>query len=374
MSRKKWAIKYLNESDTFEGWLVISSGNDPNFEYLVGRNLFSTAMVLLTKDELHVLVSKLEESMVNFPHVDSIETYYGTGEFFSKALSLLTKVKGRKILIDNAPPLLAPYAARILSSHEKLVKNIGGLLGITFYSAEKLVYSIRSIKTKEELEALKKAVTESVKIIEETIENDIKIGMTEKQVAALLYKRTYEIGVPSFDAIVAFGENTSNPHHASGEKKLREGEIGYIDAGVKIMGMCGDITRAFFTEGVGMEERGVYEAVYKAQEEAFRVISPGVSPTEPDKKAREAFEKLGYDPKLFSHGLGHPIGVEVHDVGPALSWLSAGKETLKPNMALTVEPALYFKGKFGIRLEDDVIVTDRGNIRLSHAPEEPPYL
>jgi len=371
LSRKKRAIEFMNKLDSYEGWLIISNGNDPNLEYLIGRNLYSTTVTLLTRDGLHVLVSKLEESMVDLPHIDSIDTYYGTSEFFGKILNLLNRVKGGKVLLNNAPPLLAPYAAKILSSHEKLLVNLGEMLGISFLSSEKLVYELRSVKTREEIEALKITVKKTVEIVEDTIENEIKVRMTEKQVAALIYKRIYEVGLPAFNVIVAFGENTANPHHATSDKKLRDGEIGYIDAGVKLLGMCGDITRTFFTESVGSEEKKVYRAVHEAQKAAIDKIQPNTEPIEPDKLARETFEKMGYDPKLFSHGLGHPIGVEVHDVGPVLSWLYTGNDLLRPNMALTVEPALYFKDKFGIRLEDDVIITDKGNVRLSMVSEEP---
>lgn len=371
ISRKKRAIEFMNKFDNVDGWLVIGGSNDPNLEYLVGRKLYSTLVALLTKDDLTVLVSKLEESMVDLPHIDSIETYYGTNEFFSKLIKLLGKIKGGTVFVNNASPITAPYAAKILSSHERIIKNLGELMNISITPSDKLVYDLRSTKTPEEIDALKIAVSLSVKIIEDTIENEVRVGMTEKEVAALLYKKIYEAGLPSFETIVAFGENTANPHHATGDKKLREGEIGYVDAGVKILGMCGDITRTFFTTNAGEEARKIYEAVYLSQEAAVKAISPGVDPKEPDRIARGEFEKNGWDPKLFSHGLGHPLGVEVHDVGPVLSWLYDGEDVLRANMALTVEPALYFKGKYGIRLEDDVIVTESGNLRLSKVGEEP---
>jgi len=372
-SRKERAINLL-KSFGLDGWIVISDGNDPNLEYLTGVNLYSTSIALLTQDGLYVLVSKLEESMVDFNFIDEVSTYYGQGEFFQKTLSLLSKIKGGTVFINNAPPLLSSHASRILSGHEKFVKNLGELLGLKLVSSHKYVSELRSVKTDQEVEALKSAVEKTEKAIMEVIENNIKIGMTEKQVSAILYKYIYEQGEPSFETIVAFGENTANPHHKTSDKKLRDGEIGYIDAGIKVMGMSGDITRAFFTDRVSNEEKNVYNAVLKAQNNAIKSIKPGINPVEPDRVARETFKELGFDDELFSHGLGHPLGVEVHDVGPALSKFYRGNDVLKPKMALTVEPALYFKGKWGIRLEDDIVVTDKGYLRLSNSPSEPPIV
>ena len=373
ISRKERAISLLKKFN-IDGWLVISDGNDPNLEYLLGVELYSTSIALLTQDGLFALVSKLEESMVDYSYIDEVLTYYGQGEFLQKFTSLLGKVRRGTVLINNASPLLSAHASRILSGHEKLVKNIGELLGLNFVPADQYVTKLRSIKTDKEIEALKLAVEETEKAIIEVIEEHIRIGMTEKEVSAILYKYIFSKGSPSFETIVAFGENSANPHHKTSDKKLREGEIGYIDAGIKILGMCGDITRAFFTKNVGEEEYSVYKAVLEAQNRAINTIKPHIDPTIPDKIARETFRELGYDDELFSHGLGHPLGVEVHDVGPALSRFYRGEMQLAPGMAVTVEPALYFKGKWGIRLEDDIVVTSDGYLRLSRSPSEPPII
>ncbi|MGQ4891080.1 MAG: M24 family metallopeptidase [Candidatus Njordarchaeia archaeon] len=372
-SRKEKA-KNLLKKFGYDAWLIISDGNDPNLEYMLGLNTYSTTLVLLTLDELIVLVSKLEESMVQIEHIDSVKTYYGMGEFFKGVLDALAKVKNGRVLINNASPLILSHASKLLSGHERIIRNIGDLMGVSFYPSDKFLYELRSIKTPAEIEALKYAVEETVKAIEYVIENYAKVGITEKELSAQLYKEIYSVGHPSFENIVAFGKNTANPHHATSDKKLRDGEIGYIDAGIKLFGMCGDITRAFFTSGAGSEELNVYHAVKEAQDEAIKVITPNISPKEPDQVARNVFKEKGFDPELFSHGLGHPIGVEVHDVGPALSRYYTGDGKLKPFMALTVEPALYFKDRWGIRLEDDIVVLESGNLRLSVSPEEPPRI
>lgn len=368
-SRKEKAINLLDKLE-HDAWLVISDGNDPNLEYLIGVKTYSTTVALLTRDELKVLVSSLEESMVQLEHIDEVKTFYGISEFLKEFTNLLSTIKKGKVFINNSSPLILSHSAKMLSGHEKIVKNLSALFDISLHPSDKLVYELRSQKTKEEANALRIAVEETVKIIEDVIENHAKVGMTEKQLSAELYKQIYGIGYPAFENIVAFGVNTANPHHLTSDKKLREGEVAYIDAGVKILGMCGDITRVFFAGQPNEEEKEVYRIVKEAQDQAINELKPGVDPKEPDKTARRVFEEAGYDPKLFSHGLGHPIGLEVHDVGPVLSWVYKGEDKIRQNMILTVEPALYFKEKWGIRLEDDVIITENGHLRLSRTPEE----
>ena len=368
-SRKEKAINLLDKLE-HDAWLVISDGNDPNLEYLIGVKTYSTTVALLTRDELKVLVSSLEESMVQLEHIDEVKTFYGISEFLKEFTNLLSTIKKGKVFINNSSPLILSHSAKMLSGHEKIVKNLSALFDISLHPSDKLVYELRSQKTKEEANALRIAVEETVKIIEDVIENHAKVGMTEKQLSAELYKQIYGIGYPAFENIVAFGVNTANPHHLTSDKKLREGEVAYIDAGVKILGMCGDITRVFFAGQPNKEEKEVYRIVKEAQDQAINELKPGVDPKEPDKTARRVFEEAGYDPKLFSHGLGHPIGLEVHDVGPVLSWVYKGEDKIRQNMILTVEPALYFKEKWGIRLEDDVIITENGHLRLSRTPEE----
>ena len=370
ISRKNRAINLLKKYDV-DGWLVISSGNDVNAEYLVGTKVYGTITILLLRDSLTVLVSKLEESMVRRKGVDEIMSYYGSKELITKLMELLSRVEGGKIFVNIAPPLLAPYASRILYSHERIIRSLAQLYGVDLIPAHKYVWELRSIKTNEELEALEQAVKATVEAINTVLER-VKIGMREKEVAAELYREIYRQGTPSFETIVAFGVNSANPHHKTSDKKLRVGEVGYIDVGIKLYSMCADITRAFFTENVDEEFYTIYSIVHEAQNASIEVIREGAPAKEPDKVAREVIKKNKYDPeKVFTHGLGHPIGVEVHDVGPVLSFLARPKHVLKENMTETVEPAIYIENKGGIRLEDDIIVKKHGVVRLSKSPEEP---
>ncbi len=373
ISRKKKAFEILKKYNV-DGWLIISSGNDPNAEYLVGTKVFGTIVVLLARDKLTVSVSSLEKSMIDENIADEVLSYYGTQEFISNIMKMLSGVTGGKLLVNMGAPLAAPYASRILYSHAKIIESLVGLYGINLVPSSAFVRELRAVKTNEELRALEMAVKATLEALESVV-SKIKVGMSEREVAAEMYREIYMRGDPSFEVIVAFGKNSANPHHKTSSKKLRSGEVGYIDVGIKLYSMCADITRAFFTGGVDREFYKIYETVRKAQDASISVIKEGVAANYPDQKAREEIEKNGFNPKeVFTHGLGHPVGVEVHDVGPALSFLVKKEAVLKENMALTIEPAIYIKDKGGIRLEDDIIVKKNGALRLSKAPDEPPII
>ncbi|MHA1616055.1 MAG: M24 family metallopeptidase [Candidatus Njordarchaeales archaeon] len=370
-SRKERVIDLLKKYDA-DGWLVISSKNDPNLDYLLNASYYGLTAALLTRDSLKILASKLEESMVSKPHVDQVITYYGSRDFVAKLLELLKDVRDGRLLLNIAPPLVSTHASRISYGHAKVIMNLCELYGITVVSSHNFVNELRSIKTDAELTALEKSVKFTLEAIDNVVEK-IKIGMSEKEVAAMLYKEIYLIAKPAFETIVAFGENTANPHHETSDKKLRAGEIGYIDVGIRYAGVCSDITRVFFTSTADAEFSKIYLAVREAQDASISKIRDGISAVEPDTVARETIKAHGYDPeKHFTHGLGHPLGVEVHDVGPALSFLSPPNVLLRKNMALTIEPAIYIEKKGGVRLEDDIIVESTSARRLSRSPEEPP--
>jgi len=373
ISRKKRAFEALKKYNV-DGWLIISSGNDANAEYLVGTKVFGTIAVLLTRDKLISLVSSLEKSMIDENTVDEVLSYYGAREFIAKLMEMLSEISNGRLLVNMGAPLAAPYASRILYSHAKIIESLANLYGIELIPSSSFVRELRSIKTNEELTALELAVKATLNAVESVI-NKIKPGMSEREVAAEMYREIYLRGDPAFEVIVAFGKNSANPHHKTSDKKLRNGEIGYIDVGIKLYSICADITRAFFTNSVDREFYTIYKVVRDAQDASINIIRDGVAAKDPDQKAREVIEMNGYDPKeVFTHGLGHPLGVEVHDVGPALSFLVKKESTLKENMALTIEPAIYIKDKGGIRLEDDIVVKKDGVLRISKAPDEPPII
>ena len=219
----------------------------------------------------------------------------------------------------------------------------------------------RAIKDSEELELIKKAgeiTTAAMKIAQEKI---LSSEISEKQLAGLIdmTMRTEGAEDYAFPSIVAFAENSAFPHHVPTDKVIRNGQNGIIDIGAKYEKYCFDSTRTF-TKGNNDEIRKIYEIVLQAQLEAIDMVSEGVKASEIDLTARKIIEKAGYG-QYFIHSTGHGVGIEVHEY-PSISQTSDAE--LKENMVITVEPGIYLKGKFGIRIEDTLIVTKRKPIVL----------
>ena len=177
------------------------------------------------------------------------------------------------------------------------------------------------------------------------------------------HQRLRELGAedPSFPAIVAAGENSALPHHDSSDREVRKNEILLIDMGAIANGYCSDCTRTVATGELDDEARNVYEVVRSAQAAALDAIRAGVEGTEADGVAREAISADGYGDE-FGHGLGHGVGIEVHEA-PRLSQRS--DDVLELGDVVTVEPGVYLPGRFGVRIEDLVMVTDDGCRNLS---------
>lgn len=188
----------------------------------------------------------------------------------------------------------------------------------------------------------------------------LKEGMTENDTAALLEYEMRRCGAEdrSFETIAAFGANTSVPHHHPDQTGLKKGMPVLLDFGCKVGGYCSDITRTFlFGKGdVAFEE--AYAAVLSAHNEALSRVRVGMTGREADELARGCLRKKGLD-KFFTHSLGHGIGVNIHE-SPTLG--PSGARRLRENMVFSIEPGVYFEGKFGIRIEDTVFLTANGAV------------
>ncbi|MBP9718347.1 aminopeptidase P family protein [Candidatus Gracilibacteria bacterium] len=228
---------------------------------------------------------------------------------------------------------------------------------VKFSDAGKKISSLRMVKLPHEIAAIKKAQEITDRIYVE-LQKYLKIGVKESDIAWKVEVLAREYGAQdiSFPPIIAFGENSAAPHHNSGPRKLKKGDVILIDMGVLYNNYCSDMTRMYFTAPPTNEQRTVYETVRAAQEKAEGFVKAGIKGAAADKVARDHITAAGYG-KYFGHSLGHGIGLEVHEL-PNLS--SRYTEKIPEGTIVTVEPGIYLEGKFGVRLEDMVLVTKIG--------------
>lgn len=185
----------------------------------------------------------------------------------------------------------------------------------------------------------------------------IKPGIKEIEIVAELERfiRYQGARAAAFDIIVASGPHSSQPHHIPGSRKLKDGEPVLIDLGVDYEGYKSDLTRVLFLGKINILVREVYDIVRKAQELAIKRIRPGAEMAAIDGVARDYIAEKGYG-SCFTHNLGHGFGLEVHEA-PQISQRESS--ALRPGMVFTVEPGIYLPGKFGIRIEDMVLITSK---------------
>jgi len=215
----------------------------------------------------------------------------------------------------------------------------------------------RSTKSPEEI----KLVTKALAITEAAVGalwQKMTPGMTEGEAAFFLESEFRRLGGdgPSFDTIVASGPNAALPHAVPGPKKIKAGETVVIDCGAKYKGYCADITRTKIMGPPQKWQREIYAIVKEAQNRAIAAIAPGVPANEADKIARGYIAERGYG-EYFGHGLGHGVGLVIHEA-PSLS--PRNVKELRPGEIVTVEPGIYLPGKGGVRLEQLVLVTEKG--------------
>ncbi len=251
------------------------------------------------------------------------------------------------------------------------VKNLGRLTelapeGVALLAASGLVERLRRHKDDAELAAIAEAARLADEVYEWIFDQDL-VARTERDVMLAAHQRMLELGAedPSFAAIVAAGENSALPHHESSEREIGAGEVLLIDMGAIVDGYCSDCTRTVATGELDGDVREVYEVVRSAQAKALEAIRAGLAGPEADALARDAIVAAGYGDE-FGHGLGHGVGIDIHEA-PRLSKRS--EDTLEPGDVVTVEPGIYLPGRFGVRIEDLVTVTEGGIRNLSGVPK-----
>ncbi len=234
--------------------------------------------------------------------------------------------------------------------------------GIKLMPTSGIVAGLREKKSPGEARAMVKAIRVAEAAFKAMVQS-IKIGQTELEMAARLEFEMKCRGAsgPSFPTICAEGPNAALPHAHPGSRRVKAGSAVLFDWGACVGGYCSDLTRMVFVGSIPPTLHRVYEIVLEAQLAAIRELRPGRRMCEIDAVARGVIERAGFGDQ-FSHGLGHGLGLDVHEP-PSLSWRSGAK--LEPGMLVTVEPGIYLPGVGGVRIEDDVLITTAGKRVLS---------
>lgn len=241
---------------------------------------------------------------------------------------------------------------------------------VSFIKTETLddiIHSLRAIKTDDEIKCIKTAQEISERALCKFLPT-IKLGMTEKEIAfnlEFLIKKEGAADI-SFDLIVASGKNSAIPHAEPSNKQIEIGDFLTIDMGAVYNGYHSDMTRTLAFKEVSEKKRLVYETVLQAQKKAIQSIKPNALCQKIDNVARKFIYENGYE-GCFGHALGHGVGLEIHET-PFLS--ASSDATLKPGMVVTVEPGIYLKNEFGVRIEDMVLITENGCKNLTSATKE----
>ncbi|MBR1778908.1 MAG: aminopeptidase P family protein [Clostridia bacterium] len=336
--------------------LIVTSKN--NRLYFSGLNS-TDGTVVITKASAYLLIDfryfEVARKVVKHLQVTLIT------DVFESLRKILKKHEIKNALIENEFVSLSKY-----KRCRRFLNNLNvNLLEENILSPA--INDLRMIKTQSEIKKIKTA-QEIAELAFNRVINEIKIGMTEKEIAARLDYIMIKNGAmcAAFDTIVVSGENSSLPHGTPSNKKIEKGDFLLIDMGANFEGYCSDMTRTLAVTTATQEQRTAYDIVLKAQNKALNCVRCGIKCKDIDAVARDVIEKSEYKGK-FGHALGHGVGLDVHE-GPTLSYKS--EQILQKSMVVTIEPGIYIEGKFGIRTEDMVLVQSEGYDNFTNITKE----
>lgn len=345
--------------------IVLANAVDPHLDgsffyvFDVPSGLFEGSYAIALPDgHLHVLSSALEEESARQaakmdPDTDIHLMVRGDAE------KVVAKILGR-------PKRLALNFREL--THEGFVQIHKTFPDAELGDASTAIRKTRGVKEPGEVERIERAGTIASRVAEK-IPSMLKTGMTELELAAEMEYAMNRHGASgrSFATIVGFGANSAEPHYAPGNVNLTPGVSMVCDFGAIYRRYASDLTRSFHFGPTDPELKKVHETVRAAQQAALDVLKPGMTGKEVHAAAQKVVDASPWKGR-FTHGLGHALGLAVHDAGVALA--PGVDDVLEPGMVVTVEPGIYLPGHGGVRIEDDVVITNSGYRFLTTAPRE----
>lgn len=330
-------------------WLVVT--NLVNVRYLTGFSGTNGACLVSGDERLFLTDFRYVERARD--EVREFERVEGGRDLLS---DLAARLRGRAGFDD---------AHVTVRAHRRLSEKVAD--GVELVPAGGLVERLREVKDEGELRAMR-AAAEAADAAYEDIRARGLSGRTEREVARSMVRLMEELGAegPSFPPIVAAGAHGALPHSEPRDVEIPAGTLVVVDAGARLDGYCSDCTRTFATGPLEDEAIEVYELVRRAQAEALEAARAGAARREVDGVARRIIVEAGHGER-FGHGLGHGVGLEIHE-DPRLTRVAEGE--LRAGNTVTIEPGVYLPGRFGVRIEDLVAITDGGPERLTSFPKE----
>jgi len=346
--------------------LVRAAGNHafisrhvPNVTYLSGfsdvwdEEPGSLAVVTL-EGTLIVTDSRFRESAGSAAAAGPFEVIVPEGEIWSATCKLLADKGVESVAVESSLPW-------------NVVQRAQGLSAVAVLPVPGWVENLRAVKDEEEIERISaaQALTDSAF---DHIVDFIAPGMSETQIALELefHMRSRGSEGVAFPPIAASGPNSALPHARPGAREVRRGDFLKMDFGARIGGYCADMTRTVVVGSASAEQREMYDAVVSANRAGIEVARAGLTGAQIDSAARAVIEERGFAGR-FGHGLGHGVGLEVHElpnVGPR------GENVIRAGSVITIEPGVYVPGFGGVRVEDLVVVGEDGVRVLSHATKD----
>jgi Xaa-Pro aminopeptidase len=336
--------------------LVVTSFT--NIRYLA-NHVGSAGILVLTTDAAHLVVdfryqaavAALQASPAACPnlHVHAVP-----GSYEDALLTCLATIGVSRAGIEAADMTVSRW--------EWLVSNAASRqINLTFRSTSSVVEKARAVKDASEIQILRESAHRLDPVVSAALAA-VRPGVAERAVAMAIESAIREQGYErlAFDTIVASGPNAALPHHRAGDRVLTRDDLVVLDFGGVLDGYCCDLTRTVCVGAITPRAREVYDAVYEAQQAAIAAVRPGIETTVVDAAARDVLNARGLG-DAFGHGTGHGLGLDVHEeprVGKPRTDLPP--TTLEPGMVITIEPGAYLTGFGGVRIEDDVLVTETG--------------
>ena len=346
-AKLKWLRDRIKTQD-LQGMIV---SNPVNIKYLTGIDAEGVLLITL-KENLFITDSRYVEAVNSFLTIEDEIVVYD--------IKNLSKEDYTNIFMFCENVGFEEYYVTYHDYTEMLQKYRVNLM-----ETEKAIESLRTVKDEIEIKYIEKAC-EITDACFEYLQDYIKIGMTEKEIASEIeyYYNKNADGI-SFEPIVASGHNSSMPHAVPGNRKIKNGDIVLIDMGCKYKGYCSEMTRVLFVGYVDEELEKAYDVCLKNNLEAESAIKEGRNIKVVTQNSNNDLKQNGYTPL---HSLGHGVGLDIHEDPFCNTNIDQG---FKENMVVTVEPGVYRPNQFGIRIEDTVVVEKEGVRILTKSTKEP---